>query len=53
MQFEYRSFEEASNIEQILSHSVNLFYNTGMPDLAQKWERILANYRSTKQTRNH
>jgi hypothetical protein len=38
-----------SNIEGILVHSVELFYNTGMPELARKWERILENYRLAKQ----
>ena len=37
------------NIEQILEDSVNLFFKIGLIDLAQKWELILINYRSSVQ----
>jgi hypothetical protein len=32
-------------IESLLSHSMTLFKITGMPDLANKWETILENYK--------
>ena len=36
-----------NNIEQILEESVSLFLKIGLVDLAQKWELILYNYRSS------
>ena len=38
-----------NNIEQILDESVKLFLKIGLIDLAQKWEMILTNYRSSIQ----
>ena len=38
-----------NNIEQILDESVKLFLKIGLIDLAQKWELILNNYRSSVQ----
>ncbi|QEE14321.1 hypothetical protein DSAG12_00134 [Promethearchaeum syntrophicum] len=37
------------NIEQILEESVKLFFQIGLEDLAQKWDLILKNYRSSLQ----
>ena len=37
------------NIEQILEESVKLFFQIGLEDLAQKWDLILTNYRSSIQ----
>jgi hypothetical protein len=43
------SFEnQTNNIEQILSYSANLFMQTGMPDLAKRWQKILDNYHRAK-----
>jgi len=36
-----------NSIEHILEDSVNLFFKIGLIDLAQKWELILINYRSS------
>ena len=41
--------EIENNIEQILDESVKLFFKIGLIDLAQKWELILTNYRSSIQ----
>ena len=38
-----------NNIEQILEESVKLFFQIGLEDLAQKWDLILTNYRSSIQ----
>jgi len=38
-----------NNIEQILEESVQLFFKIGLEDLAQKWDLILTNYRSSIQ----
>ena len=35
-------------IEQILKDSVDLFERSGLEDLAQKWDKILTNYRKLK-----
>ncbi|MBA7570563.1 hypothetical protein ES708_12315 [subsurface metagenome] len=40
------------NIEQILEESVKLFFKIGLVDLAQKWDLILTNYRSSYQIAN-
>jgi hypothetical protein len=33
-----------NNIARILERAVNLFYDTDLPELAEKWNRILKNY---------
>ena len=33
-----------NNIAKILERAVNLFYDTDLPELAEKWDRILKNY---------
>ena len=38
-----------NNIEHILEESVKLFFKIGLEDLAQKWDMILTNYRSSYQ----
>ena len=38
-----------NNIEQILEESVKLFFKIGLEELAQKWDMILTNYRSSYQ----
>jgi len=38
-----------NNIEEILEESVKLFFKIGLEDLAQKWDLILKNYRSSIQ----
>ena len=38
-----------NNIEEILEESVKLFFKIGLEDLAQKWDLILTNYRSSIQ----
>ena len=47
-----RNFTNENNIERILEDSVQLFFQTGMPELAEKWEKILLNYRKAKVYRN-
>lgn len=37
-----------NNVEAILQNSVQLFLKTGMPELAERWEKILVNYRKAK-----
>ena len=39
---------DISNIEGVLKESVNLFEETGLPDLAQKWQKILHNYQEAQ-----
>jgi hypothetical protein len=39
-------FEE--NVAQILDQAVKLFRRTDLPELADKWDRILNTYRSKK-----
>ena len=34
-----------NNIDRILTNSIIRFYQTGMEQLAVKWEKILLNYR--------
>ena len=41
--------EIENNIECILEESVKLFFKIGLIDLAQKWDLILTNYRSSVQ----
>ena len=41
-----------NNIEQILEESVKLFFKIGLEELAQKWDLILTNYRSSFQIAN-
>ena len=36
-----------NNIAQILEQSVELFENTGLEDLAHKWDVILVNYQNS------
>ncbi|MFX1445217.1 MAG: hypothetical protein ACFFHV_17525 [Promethearchaeota archaeon] len=33
-----------NNIAKILERAVSLFYDTDLPELANKWEKILRNY---------
>lgn len=37
-----------NSIEQLLHDSAALFMQTGMPELAKKWQKILDNYRWAK-----
>ncbi len=41
-------FEE--NITNILDRAVNLFRRTDLPELADKWDKILNTYRSKKKS---
>ena len=45
---EIAKFEE--NITNILDRAVNLFRRTDLPELADKWDKILNTYRSEKKT---
>lgn len=33
-----------NRVWRVLKHSIELFHETGMQDLARKWEKILHNY---------
>lgn len=33
-----------NNIARILERAVNLFHDTDLPELAEKWNKILKNY---------
>ena len=37
-----------NNIAKILERAVRLFKDTDLPDLAEKWEKILNNYYAKK-----
>ncbi len=38
------------NIKNILDRAVKLFRRTDLPELAEKWDKILNRYRSKKKT---
>jgi hypothetical protein len=40
--------ERENRIEEILERAVNLFQKTGLTELANKWNKILATYSSKK-----
>jgi hypothetical protein len=40
--------ERENRIEEILERAVSLFKKTGLIDLANKWDRILATYSNKK-----
>ncbi|MFX0073558.1 MAG: hypothetical protein ACFFAO_20975 [Candidatus Hermodarchaeota archaeon] len=40
-----------NNIAKILERAVRLFKDTDLPDLAEKWEKILNNYYAKKSFR--
>ena len=40
-----------NNIAKILERAVRLFKDTDLPDLAEKWEKILNNYYTKKSFR--
>jgi len=44
------SYSKTNSIEKILEKSVKMFFKIGLVDLAQKWDTILCNYRSSIQT---
>jgi hypothetical protein len=43
-----KEFYLNNSIKKILADSVILFKKTGLEDLAEKWEKILRNYISSK-----
>ncbi len=46
-----RNVEMDENIAKMLARSVNVFRNTGLYELAEKWDRILSNYIKAKTQR--
>ena len=44
------SFKQ-NNITKVLNRATKLFRETGLEELASKWERILKNYRIAKSLR--
>jgi len=48
---DHKSARHEGNITKILDSAVDLFNKTGLSELAQKWDRILQNYRRAKATR--
>ncbi|MHA1437752.1 MAG: hypothetical protein ACTSPD_09240 [Promethearchaeota archaeon] len=45
------SLKYEKNISKVLDRAVKLFHNTGLHNLAEKWDRILSNYIKSKISR--
>jgi len=43
-----QSLRYEPNIARVLNRAVSLFRQTGLPELAEKWEKILQNYLRAK-----
>ncbi len=51
MNFNYNNVDQDENIAKMLQRSVNIFRNTGLYELADKWDSILSNYIRAKAQR--
>lgn len=45
------SLKQEVNIAHMLDRAVNLFKETGLDELAERWEKILKNYERAKNLR--